>query len=170
MNSSLFMFFGIIILAGILYIIVRDRIFSTAHTEYFHEMNKQPSEATLEIRQSPVAPPRTITSSGPSPPAQSAPNGEIVVYGEPHPVDPYADHKEASDAPETMRYPERSFRPAPANDQTGIAVEAGIAGVPGQTSPQSYQKFGTEDIQNSGEFMNGVFANDLTSDVNFSAF
>jgi hypothetical protein len=94
----------------------------------------------------------------------------MVVYGEPHATDPYADNMEASDAPETMRYPERSFRAAPPNDQTQLAMEAGIAGVPGQTSPQAYQKFGTEGIQNSGEFMNGVYANDVTSDANFSAF
>jgi hypothetical protein len=167
------MMFGLILLSAILYLVVRDRIFggkTVTFAENFHEMNHQPGEAALEIRQSPVAPPRTVMPSGPSPPSQSAPGGEMVVYGDPHAKDPYADNMEASDAPETMRYPERSFRPAPANDQTQLAMEAGIAGVADQTSPQAYQKFGTEGIQNSGEFMNGVYANDVGSDTSFSAF
>ena len=52
-----------------------------------------------------------------------------------------------------------------------IAQQGGIAGYPGQTSPQAYQKFQTEFVQNSGEFMDGgVYANDTMSPTNFSAF
>lgn len=166
MGSSIISIIGILILGFILYTVVRDKLFGT---EGF-EMNNQPGQAALEIRQLPVAPPRTITPSGPSPPAQSAPDDEEVIYGEPHAVDPYADQNEASDAPEKVRYPERSYRPAPDNNQIAIASQAGIAGYPGQTSPQSNINFSTEPIQNSGEFMNGVYANDTTSPPNFSAF
>ena len=167
MGSSIISIIGILLLGFILYTVVRDKLFGT---EGF-EMNNQPGQAALEIRQLPVAPPRTITPSGPSAPAQAPPDDEEVIYGEPHAVDPYADHNEASDAPENMRYPERSYRPAPDNNnQINIASQAGIAGNPGQTSPQSYQSFSTEPIQNSGEFMHGVYANDTTSPPNFSAF
>ena len=167
MSSSIFMIVGLFLLGCIFYMVVRDRIFGTFES---FEMNKQPGMAALEIRQAPVAPPRNITPSGPNPPSQEAPTGEMVTYGEPVAQDPYADSQEASDAPENLRYPERSFRPSVQNDQTTIAVEAGIAGGPGQTSPQAYQKFNTEGVQNSGEFMNGVYANDSESDANFSAF
>lgn len=167
-GSSSIIMIGLIIFAFVVYLIFRDRIFGSVR-EYF-EVNNQPDIAALEIRQTAVAPPRKITPSGPSPPSQDSPNDEIISYGEPAARDPYADRQEASDAPESLRNPERSFRPTPMNNQSDLAVEAGIAGEPGQTSPQSYQKFNTEPIQNSGEFMNGVYANDSNSDENYSAF
>jgi hypothetical protein len=167
MNPSIFFVLGAILLAFILYTVIRDYIFGKK--EYF-EMNRQPAEAPLEIRQLPVDGPRTVMSSGPNPPSQSPPDNEEVRYGEPHAVDPYAEQQQASDAREDMRYPERSFRPSVDNDQVMIAREAGIAGSADQTSPQAYQKFGTEGIQNSGAFMEGVYANDVGSDANFSAF
>jgi hypothetical protein len=167
MNPSIFFVLGAILLAFILYTVVRDYIFGKR--EYF-EINRQPGEAALEIRQLPVEGPRTVMPSGPNSPSQSPPDDEEVRYGEPHAVDPYADRQQAADAEENMRYPERSFRPSVDNDQTMIAREAGIAGSADQTSPQAYQKFNTEGIQNSGSFMDGVYANDVGSDANFSAF
>ncbi len=167
MNTSIFFVIGAIVLSFILYTVVREYIFGK--TEFF-EINRQPGEAALEIRQLPVDGPRTVMPSGPNSPSQSPPNNEEVVYGEPHAVDPYADTQEASNASENMRYPERSFRPSVDNDQTVIAVEAGVAGSSDQTSPQAYQRFNTEGIQNSGVFMEGVYANDIGSDATFSAF
>lgn len=160
---------GLIIVGFIVYLVVKDWVFGKSDVEGY-EINKQPGEAALEIRQAPLAPPRTITASGPSPPAQEPPEDEAVVYGEPAARDPYADRVEASNAPENLRYPERSFRAAPPNTETQLAMESGIAGGPGQHSPQNYQSFGTEFVQNSGEFMGGVFANDTTSPSNFSTF
>lgn len=167
MNSSLLFVLGAILLAFILYTVFREYIFGKR--EYF-EVNRQPGEAALEIRQLPVDGPRTVMPSGPNSPSQSPPDEEEVRYGEPHAVDPYADRQQAADAEESMRYPERSFRPSVDNDQTVIAREANIAGSPDQTSPQAYQKYNTESIQNSGSFMDGVYANDVGSDANFSAF
>ena len=167
-SSSIAFVIGIILVGFILYIVLRDWIFGKTLDGY--ENNYRPADGPLEIRQAPLEPPRTITPSGPSPPAQAAPPSEAVVYGEPSAIDHYADHMEASDAPENMRYPERSFRPTPPNNQTGLAAEAGIAGGPGQTSPQAYQQFSTDFVQNSGEFMGGVYANDSDSPANFSAF
>jgi hypothetical protein len=51
-----------------------------------------------------------------------------------------------------------------------LSQESGIAGPSGQNSPQNYQKFGIDMVQNSGAFYNGVYANDTGSDTNFSAF
>lgn len=168
MRSSIFVI-GVILFGFIVYMAIKDKIFGN-DLETF-EMNNQPGMAALEIRQSAVAPPRTIVSSGPNPPSQAPPDDEIVVFGEPAARDPYADKQEASDAPENMRYPERSFRPAPDNDITSIANQSGIAGYPGQNSPQNSQQYQTEFVQNSGQFMEGgVYANDTTSPTNFSAF
>jgi hypothetical protein len=168
--SSSWFIIGAILIGFVLYLSIKDSIFGTHDAFEGYEPNPHPAKGPVEIRQEPIAPPRTVAASGPNPPAQSAPNGEVVIYGEPAPADPYSENAEASNAPENMRYPERSFRPAPANDVDGLAVESGIAGGPGQNSSQAYQKFSAEPIQNSGEFMNGVFANDTLSDTNFSAF
>ena len=55
--------------------------------------------------------------SGPNPPSQEAPKGEMIVYGEPSASDPYYESQESSDIPENLRYPERSFRPPPLNNK-----------------------------------------------------
>lgn len=167
MGSSVFFIVGVILLGFVLYMIVKDKIFGASEN---FEINNHPGQAALEIRQAPVAPPRTIVSSGPNPPSQTPPDNEEVIYGEPAARDPYADRMEAADAPENMRYPERAYRPAPDNTITSIAPQAGIAGPDHQTSPQAYQGFNPEFVQNSGEFMNGVYANDTTDNPNFSAF
>jgi hypothetical protein len=39
-----------------------------------------------------------------------------------------------------------------------------------QVSADNSQQFSTDFIQNGGEFMRGVFANDTYNDTNFSAF
>jgi hypothetical protein len=94
----------------------------------------------------------------------------VVFHGEEAPRDPIAEEEEAASAAPKMTYPERSFRPAPKNDQLDLAYESGVAGQPRQTSPQGAQKFGLEMVQNSGEFYGGVYANDTMSDTNFSTF
>jgi hypothetical protein len=163
---------GILILAFIFYMAVRPMIFdgvSAAGTS--KEGFEYPAPAPLEIRAGPAQEKaRRIVSSGPNPPSQAPPQGEIVINGEPAAADPYAERTETADAPENLRHVERSFRPAPDNDMVGLAPAAGIAGEAAQNSPQAYQKYGTDFVQNSGEFMSGVFANDIMSDANFSAF
>ena len=162
---------GILILAFIVYMAVKPIIFGGETVGFAgYEANAQPAPAALEIRQAALEKPRRIVSSGPNPPSQAAEDGEAVIYGEPAAADPYAERAEAADAPEKLRNVERSFRPAPQNDMVGLAVQAGIAGETAQTSPQAYQKFGTDFVQNSGEFMTGIYANDTMSDANYSAF
>jgi hypothetical protein len=56
------------------------------------------------------------------------------------------------------------------NDQDGLAYEAGIAGPTGQNTAANVQKFGLDTIQNGGELYNGIYANDVTENNNFSAF
>lgn len=168
MISSYLPVVGILLLTFIVYMALRPLIFGV--TDSF-EPNTQPAQAPLEIRQGPAfEKPRRIAASGPNPPSQAAEEGEAVIYAEPAAADPFAGAQQAADAPEDLRHPERTFRPAPQNDMTGLAVGAGIAGEPAQNSPQAYQKFGTDFIQNSGEFMTGIYANDTTSDTSYSAF
>jgi hypothetical protein len=158
------------------YFLVRDRIFDTPHVSFAAEpfsvpaYSSIPAPASIEIRQAPIYPERTITSSGPNPPNQEAPNGEQVVYGDPSPKDPYYEKEDSSDIPEHLRHPERSFRPAPMNNNTTIAVQSGVASQNLQVNNDNSQQFQQELIQGGGEFMPGIFANDTFNDASFSAF
>jgi hypothetical protein len=92
------------------------------------------------------------------------------MYGEPEPKDPYYETQESSDVPERLRYPERSFRPPPMNDNTSIAVQGGIASNTIQVTSDNSQVFQPDFIEGGGEFMPGIFANDILSDKSYSAF
>jgi len=165
-NSELFLV-AVILLGFVLYVAVKDKIFVEGRaTEGF----EHPARAPIEIMAASYSPPKTVTSSGPNAPAQEAPRGEVVLHADPAPSDPMAEEEESSTAAPKMTYPERSFRPAPPNNQVLLSQESGIAGPSGQNSPQNYQKFGIDMVQNSGAFYNGVYANDTGSDTNFSAF
>jgi hypothetical protein len=85
--------------------------------------------------------------------------------------DPYAEGTETANAPENMRQPERAYQPAPQNTDIMIAGAAGTASPIMTTTPGAIQAFNTDFIENRGEFMEGVFANDTTvGEMNFSAF
>jgi hypothetical protein len=163
-SSALFLVVALAV-AFTLYFAIRDKLFPTLTENFEH-----PGRAPLEILPSSYSPPKVVAPSGPNAPAQAPPPGEVVLHAAPAPRDPYAEEEQAAGAEPRLTYPERSFRPAPANDQVGLAMEAGIAGTPNQTSPQNSQKFGIELVQNSGEFYNGIYANDTESNVNYSAF
>ena len=159
------------------YFLIRDKIFdipsSEKHVRFADEpfvanQNTQPAPASIEIRQAPIYPERTVAPSGPNPPNQEAPNNEEVVYGDPVPKDPYYEQQDSSDIPENLRYPERSFRPAPMNNNTTIAVQSGIASQHLQVNNDNSQKFQQDFIQAGGEFMPGIFANDTFNDTNYS--
>jgi hypothetical protein len=165
---------GLLLFGFVIYILIKDKIFDTSipniNIKNTSENFEIPAPASIEIRQAPIYPPRTVSPSGPNPPSQEAPNNEVVIYADPAPKDPYYEQHESSEIPENLRYPERSFRPPPLNNNTSIAVEAGIASNNLQVSSDNSQKFQPEFIQGGGEFMPGIYANDTFSDTNFSAF
>lgn len=171
MNSYIYIF-GVLLIGFVVYIFLKDKLFDTPSETYVKstETFEVPAPASIEIRKAPIYPERVIMPSGPNSPSQEAPGGEIVVYGEPAPKDPYYEAQESSDIPENLRYPERSFRPPPLNDNTSIAVEAGIASNNIQVTSDNSQRFQPEFIEGGGEFMPGIFANDTFSDKNYSAF
>lgn len=173
MNSYIYIL-GIILVGFIVYFLVKDKIFSDPIQDDKYTKAKEsfevPAPASIEIRQAPLYPERVVMPSGPNPPSQEAPGNQVVVYGEPAATDPYSESHESSDIPENLRYPERSFRPPPLNNNTTIAVEAGIASNNIQVTSDNSQKFQPDFIQGGGEFMPGIFANDTYSDTNYSAF
>jgi len=157
--------FGILLVGFMIYFYIKDNLFSSNVKVETFEI---PAPASIEIRKAPIYPPREVMSSGSNPPSQE-PSNEVVVYGEPGAKDPYYESQESSDIPENLRYPERSFRPPPLNNNTSIAIDAGIASNITQKSDNS-QEISPEFIQGGGEFMPGIFANDTLSDKSYSAF
>ena len=107
---------------------------------------------------------------GPSTPSQAPPLREVIYQPEEGPRDPNAEHYESSDMPERLRHPERSFRPAPGNTETDMAMAAGIAGKPDPSQLQQAQMFNLEMAQNGGEIMPSIFANDTMAPTNYSGF
>jgi hypothetical protein len=173
MNSYVYIF-GILLVGFVVYFLIKDKLFDAPpHGESYVKASEPfeiPAPASIEIRKAPIYPERVVMPSGPNPPSQEAPQGEMVIYGDPAPKDPYYEQQESSDIPENLRYPERSFRPPPLNDNTSIAVEAGIASNNMQVTSDNSQKFQPDFIQGGGEFMPGIFANDSFSDKSYSAF
>lgn len=176
MNSSYAIVFAILIIGFVVYYLIKDRIFTMdgtddAYEEAFHAIaGGLPSPAGVEIRQAPIYPPRQVQSSGPHTPNQAANPDEVTVYAPPGPTDPYAEGQESSEIPENLRHPERAFRPPPLNDQTELAVQAGIASQTHQVASDGSQQYRQEMISGGGEFMPGIFANDTTFDATFSDF
>jgi hypothetical protein len=107
---------------------------------------------------------------GPSTPSQAPPVREVIYQPEEGPRDPSADHYETSEMPERLRHVERSFRPAPANTETDMAMSSGLAGRPDPSQLEQSQMFNAEMAENGGEIMPGIFANDTMSPTNFSGF
>ena len=172
MNSYLTLF-GILLVGFIVYFLIRDKLFdipsSTPYSSDPESFNT-PAPTSIEIRQAPLYPPRVIAPSGSHGPSQAPPQDEVIVHREPQPTDHYSDHHENSEIPENLRYPERSFRAPPLNDQTDIAVQSGVASNHTQVSSNNTQSFQQEFIQGGGEFMPGIFANDTFDDKSFSSF
>jgi len=161
----------VILLIGFaVYYMFQDKLFDLPDSmDQFQE--SIPAQAGVEIRQAPIYPPRQVASSGPHSPQQaSQQEGTMDVYAPPGPKDPYAEPQESSEIPENLRHPERSFRAPPTNDQRQLAVQAGIASPHHQVSSDQAQMYSQEMIQNGGEYMPGIFANDTFNDSSFSSF
>jgi len=172
MSSSLYLV-GILLVGFVVYYFIRDKLFDNEDIVVLSPENFTPSvpaPASIEIRQAPIYPSQAVSSSGPNPPSQAAPDGETVIYGDPQATDPYHQSQESSDIPENLRHPERAFRPPPMNDQTSLAVQSGVASHTTQVSGDNSQRFQTETITGGGEFMPGIFANDSFHDNSFSSF
>ena len=163
MNSYIYIF-GILAVCFVVYFFIKDKLFASDASDATVDSFEVPGPASIEVRQAPIYPPRNISSSGPNSPNQQ-PGNETVVYGEPGPKDPYYESQESSEIPENLRHPERSFRPPPLNNNTSIAVDAGVASNTGVQSGVT-----PEFIQGGGEFMPGIFANDTLSDKSYSSF
>lgn len=121
------------------------------------------------VREPPPMGDMNVASGGPNPPnveaSRKMPN---VRMPQPNASDPMAETAEDADAPERLRHPERSFSPGIIPEQSAIAEGGGLAGAP-TASPQAFQQFSPEYIQNGGAFFGTVSAVE-EENPNYSAF
>ena len=98
------------------------------------------------------------------------PQKKVVVHKEEVPFDTQENTYESAQIPERLRHPERSFSPGYVNDETGTAVASGVASYSAALTQKAEQTFGPEFVQNGGQFMGGVTANDDSLAVSYSGF
>lgn len=111
-----------------------------------------------------------VASSGPNPPNVAPPRAlRGTISPDPEPKDPYEETVDTADAPERLRHPERSFSPGVVPDNTGIAVQGGVASVQVANSAQAFQQFAPEGASNGGQWLDNVSAMEMDS-PNYSAF
>ena len=111
-----------------------------------------------------------IVPGGPSSP-NAVPNVAMpsIQANDPMPRDPYDDQVETADAPENLRYPERSFGPGKMPADTNIAQASGIANKASRLTAQSTQNFSPELVTNGGMFFSDVAPNE-DENPNYTAF
>ena len=110
-----------------------------------------------------------ITSSGSSSP-NAAPPVDMPpdISPQPEATDPYDTTVESANAPEQLRFPERSFSPGIIPKETDNNLNSGLSGSLANT-PQSVQEFTPEFIGNGGTFFGEVSAME-DENPNYSAF
>jgi hypothetical protein len=135
----------------------------------FQNLNVSAAAPILE-RQPVIYPARRVASAGPASPSQAPPDDEVVMTTPEMPHDPYEEPQDSASIPERMRYPERMFEPAPANDVSAIVEPAGIGSMSASRASHALNAFAPEVAQNGGEFMQGISANDTAEPGAFSAY
>ena len=109
-----------------------------------------------------------VSPGGPNPPNAAPPQMVARVAPPPEANDPYDGTHEDADAPEQLRYPERSFSPGVLPTQTVNHENSGLAGPVGESS-QAIQQFSPEFVTNGGSFFGSVTANE-DENPNYSSF
>jgi hypothetical protein len=150
--------------------------YSIPTDEGFFNINSQKYKSFNALHQPPfpkerhTIPPPEVAPSGPSAPAERAPNVAVIVPPE-EPYDPQEQPQESSDHPNRLRYPERLYGPGLDQDSNEVnAVGSGIASNSHQATMNAYQVFSPEFAQNGGLFMdNGVMANDTAVKLEYSS-
>ena len=138
-------------------------------SEAFKGSLEIPDQAPLEYRP-PIRKPINVTSGGPGAPSAQPPKmmPPTLIPG-PAPSDPLDDQVEAADAPQKLRYPERSFGPGKVPNSVAIAQASGIAGQASALTAQSAQHFSPELVANGGMFFGDV-APIESDNPNYTAF
>ena len=128
-----------------------------------------PAMAPQEYRP-PIRKPIEVTSGGPGAPNAQPPKMMMPTLPPgPAPSDPLDDQVQAADAPQDLRYPERSFGPGKVPNSVAIAQASGIAAQASMLTAQSSQQFSPELVANGGMFFGDV-APIESENPNYTAF
>ena len=158
---------SVILIAYILYRVVPliiNKYFTAkpAPVESFAKYTAAPAPAP-STGAYPTEPVRVTAPAGPN-----SPNSVPVVPAEQkkipdeNPADPSMEAQAELPIQTDLRQPERMFSKPPPNTGVSQLVSSGIGGETVK-SPSSSGKFSPDLSQNGGEFMTGIFANDLSS-------
>ena len=142
-----------------------------AHSFQAHSFQARPSPAPVAVTEHVAIPqPQMVVSpAGPNPPNATTPPSQVSrqMLPEERPNDEMASMNSEVPIKDNLRHPERMFNAGPEHSGTKQAVESGIAGeTKGAPSPSG--KFSPDFAQNGGEFMSGIFANDMTVGDNYA--
>jgi len=132
-----------------------------------------PSTASsVETFQREPTPPMQLLETAVHKPMEMDRNHErLPVQGKTEsPYDTQESSYESAQIPERLRHPERSFSPGYVNDETATAVASGVASYSAAATQKAEQTFGPEFVQNGGQFMEGISANDDSTAVSYSGF
>ena len=153
-------------LALVAYLVIR--YFSNETFTNWDSIVSIPASAPV-IREPPTRGEMTVSPGGPNPPNAAAPRMmKVERIPPPEASDPMAESLEDANAPETLRHPERSFSPGVVPEQSQLAADAGLAGAVA-SSPQAFQQFSPEYVQNGGVLFGNVSAIE-SENPNYSAF
>ena len=113
-----------------------------------------------------------MNTTSQTPPMQPflQPQKGVRISKEEIPFDKEENTYESAQIPERLRHPERSFSPGFINDETSAAVASGVASYSAGVARKAEQTFGPEFVQNGGQFMTGITANDDSLAVSYSGF
>ena len=127
-----------------------------------------PAPALITERVNAQEPRGPVAPGGPNPPNQeSLPQMPVERLPEERANDTMEQMNSEVPIKDNLRHPERMFNAGVPNDGTKRGVESGIAGeTKGAPSPSG--KFSPDFAQNGGEFMAGIFANDMVKGDNFA--
>lgn len=126
-----------------------------------------PSSAPL-IEANEYRGPANTVPGGPNPPAVASSGLPEQFTPEPDGNDPYSESVESANAPENLRFPERSFGPGVIPESTKLAVQGGLANASSGHSAAAFQQFSPEFATNGGTWLDSVTANEDNSP--YSAF
>ena len=119
----------------------------------------------------PPAPPRgPVSPAGPNPPS-AAPVAQpppVMRLPEERANDTMDQVNSEVPIKDNLRHPERMFNAGGDHSGTARGVESGIAGDTRAAPGGAAGKFSPDFAQNGGEFMNGIFANDMVKGDNFA--
>jgi hypothetical protein len=145
-------------------------LFGTSDSFQGKQIASTPAPAvTTEV--APIQEPRgPVSPAGPNPPSAAPPPPQQPVVRLPEERANDTMDQVNSEVPikDNLRHPERMFNAGGEHSGTKRGVESGIAGDTKGAPAGPAGKFSPDFAQNGGEFMNGIFANDMVKGDNFA--